>query len=326
MSAYFSMFLAVVLWSLYPLATSEALKTMQSWDLIIAVLTAAYIGSLIITIPYLKSKKILVKAIKIQRNLPPRAYTMLALSGISGVLCNSFFFWALNLAHKGGVALLFEAWPIIAVIVSPILMRKIWKDVSLKEFSIAFIALIGVATIILSDKEISFKLLSNDLSQSVDYSVIGGYILAFAGGYMVAINAVSQAAYSEFFAELKNDFGATLVNQVMGRGVSLIFAFILYMVFANDVAPFVIDWPPVIFIGFGILVLGTSFYTYGLLKSDRPTIHILYYFVPLLAVIWLWIAGETTISFGLAIGGAIILGSNLYLTYANRDKASAVEA
>ncbi len=320
MSAYLSMFIAVILWSLYPLATSQALETMNSWNLIIAVLTAAYIGSLIITIPYLKSKKILSQAINIQRNLPARAYIILMLSGISGVLCNSFFFWALSLAHKGGVSVLYEAWPIIAVIISPILMKKVWREVSLKEFSIAFIAMIGVAFIVISDEEITFNVLSKDLNQSTDYSVIGGYILAFAGAYMVAINAVTQAAYSEYFSDLKNDFGATLFNQVMGRSVSLIFAFILYIVFAKETQPYNIDWFPVIFIGFGVLILGTSFYTYGLLKSDRPTIHILYYFVPLLAVIWLWLAGETSISYGLVIGGIIILGCNLYLAYANRDK------
>ncbi len=321
MPAYVSMFIAIILWSLYPLVTSKALETMVSWDLIIAVMAAAYIGALLIAIPYLKHKKILGKAINIQRNLPSKAYVMLALSGISGVLCNSFFFWALDLAHKGGVSLLYEAWPVIAVIASPMLMRKAFKEVNFKEFLIAIIALVGVAIIILSDKEINFNVLSNNLSQSPDYSVIGGYILAFAGAYMVAINAVSQAAYSEFFSDLKDDFGATLINQVMGRGVSMIFAFILYLIFTDSSSSFVVDWPPVIFIGFGILILGTSFYTFGLLKSDKPTIHILYYFVPLLAVIWLWMAGETTISLGLVVGGAIILGSNVYLAYANRNKA-----
>ena len=320
MPAYISMFIAVLLWSLYPLVTSEALKTMQSWDLIIAVLAAAYIGALLITVPYLKHKGLLGKAIHIQRNLPLRAYIMLMLSGLSGVLCNSFFFWALDLAHKGGVSLLYEAWPVIAVIASPILMRKAFKEVSFKEFSIGLIAMLGVGIIIFSDENISFEFLSSNLNQSPDYSVIGGYILAFAGGYMVAINAVSQAAYSEYFSELKNDFGATLINQVMGRGVSMIFAFLLYLYFSDDTAPYIVDWPPVIFIGFGILILGTSFYTFGLLKSEKPTIHILYYFVPLLAVIWLWLAGETSINFGLIIGGAIILGSNIYLAYIARDK------
>ena len=314
------MFLAVFLWSLYPLATTQALKTMQSWDLIIAVLTVAYIGSLLISIPYLLRKGTFLQAINIQRTLPFKAYLMLILSGVSGVLCNSFFFWALSLAHKGGISILYEAWPVIAVIAAPMLMRKQLNEVSLKEFLVGTIAMLGVAIIIISDEEINFDFFPSDLSKPTDYSAIGGYILAFAGAYMVALNAVSQAAYSEYFADLKDDFSATLVNQVMGRGVSLIFAAALYLYFSDNSGSYIIDWAPVILIGFGILILGTSFYTYGLLKSNRPTIHILYYFVPLFAVLWLWLAGETTINFGLAIAAILIIGSNVYLAYANRAK------
>jgi drug/metabolite transporter (DMT)-like permease len=79
-----------------------------------------------------------------------------------------------------------------------------------------------------------------------------------------------------------------------------------------------IDWAPSLFVGFVVFVLGGTLYTYSLLLSQSPTIHVLNYFVPVLAVIWLWIAGEASINSGLFIGGAIVTVSHIYLVYAGR--------
>jgi drug/metabolite transporter (DMT)-like permease len=86
-----------------------------------------------------------------------------------------------------------------------------------------------------------------------------------------------------------------------------------------------INWGISIFIGFVVFVLGGAFYTYALLLSTSPTIHVLNYFVPVLAVIWLWIAGETTVNGGLVVGGVIVTLCNIYLVYAGR-RAKLAEA
>jgi drug/metabolite transporter (DMT)-like permease len=162
------------------------------------------------------------------------------------------------------------------------------------------------------------------LSSLVDYTVLGGYILAFVGGYMCALNAVTQAAYSEYFQKLGDDFAATLMVQVAGRTCSAVIAAILVFFLRDKSEPFVIDWLSSFFIGFVVMIFGASLYAYSLLKSDRPTIHIMYYFVPLMAVIWLWIFGYTTLNSGIVIGGIIIVVCNIYLALANRKPSSGV--
>ncbi len=321
MPALLSMSLCVVIWSLYPLVASAGLETMGSLEMLVIVLVISSVGSLIIATAYLKQKGLLRKAIEIQSTLPSQAYVMALLSGVCGVFCHVFLFWALSLTHKGGVALIYDSWPIFALIATPFLMKKQWKQVSLKEFIISLIAMVGVALIVFSDEKIDMSFNSFNIQDDFDYKILGGYILAFVGGYMVALVGVSQGAFAEYFNELKDDFGATLISQIWGRTISVIFAIILYMMFSEPHDGFEINLFAVMFIGIGVLIFGGALFTYSLLKANTPTISIMYYFVPVLAVFWLWIAGESTINAGIVTGGAIILVANIYLAVAGR-KAS----
>lgn len=319
MRVLISMSLAVLIWSLYPLAATIGLKSMTSLELILIVYFFSGFGALILAFFYLWKKNLLKATIQIQKTISLRAYVTIIISGIAGVLCHGFFIIALTLANKGGVSLLYESWPVIAVVATPFLMKKTWKEVSLKEFLISMIALIGVAIIILSDKDINiFSSDPKSLTDSMDYTALGGYILAFSGGYMCAVLVVTKGVFAEHFKDLNDDVGTTLVSEVFSRIVSMILMSIIFIFLAQDLNIENIHWGASFFIGFIVFVVGGALYTYGLLKSDRPTVHIIYYFVPVLAVIWLWLVGVTEINAGLFIGGAIVLFANIYLVFAGR--------
>jgi drug/metabolite transporter (DMT)-like permease len=318
MPAVFSMSLCVIIWSLYPLVASLGLETIGGLEMLLIVLVISSISSLLISVVYLTKKGILRQAIEIQNNLPSQAYVMAILAGVTGIFCHIFLFWALSLSHKGGVALLYDSWPIFALIATPFLMKKQWKQVSFKEFLISLIALFGVALIVLSDEKIDINLNSLSLQEDFDFKIIGGYILAFVGGYMVALVSVAQGAFAEYFKDLNNDFGATLISQIWSRTLSVILAIIVYIAFAEPHNDLTINWLPILFIGIGVLVFGSALFSYSLLKANTPTINIMYYFVPVLAVFWLWLAGESTINLGIIIGGTIIFLSNIYLFIAGR--------
>jgi len=321
MPVYTSIGFAILFWSLYPLAASYGLEDMNNWDVILSILVIAAICATIFTTLHLSRKKLISKAIQIHKNLPREAYVMALVSSVSTVLVHTFFLWALYLAHKGGVTLLFESWPIIAVIATPFLMKRSWSSVSGKEIIVSCIALIGVGIIVFTDKSIDFNFNQKDLSSFVDYTILGGYIMALLGAYMSAISIVSQAALAEYFQELGDDFSASITTQISVRILSVILAFLLLIFLRDFNEPFVISWGPVIFIGFFTLTLGASLYSYTLLKTSSPTIHILYYFVPVLAIIWMWLAGQTTLTIGLGIGGAIITACNIYLAWTARRKS-----
>ena len=321
MPVFISMGLVILLFSLYPLVASIGLQTMSSLDMILIVYFFSGFGSILVGFFYLWKKKLLKQVINIQKELSFSAYIPAFVCGVSGVLSHAFFIISLSLANKAGVSLLYESWPIIAVIATPMLMKKAWKEVSLKEVLMSLIALIGVAIIILTDANIDFKGSSVDglnNADNDDYSVLGGYILAFAAAYMTAVLVVTRGTYSENFKSLDDDIASSLVSEIFGRTISMFFMSLAFVYLKDDFYMADVNWAATFFIGFVVFVVGGVLYTYSLLKTDRPTIHIMYYFVPVLAVIWLWVFDESTINSGLLVGGAIILAANIYLVIAGR--------
>lgn len=310
---------AILIWSLYPLAVSVGLNSMDSIEFILIIYVIASIGATIVGIAYLWKKKLFNKAFNIQMSLEKRAYTLIIASGIVGVLCHGFFIIALTLANKAGVSLLYESWPVLAIIASPFLMKKQWNEVSLKEFGVGIFAMVGVAFIIFSDQDLGAPIGETKvLSETSNYTTIGGYILAFAGAYMLALVIIIKGAYSEYFKDLKDDFGATLISEMLSRIVCVIVILTIYIFMDIRISESNIHWGASIFVGFIVFVGGGALYTYALLLSKSPTFHVLNFFVPVLAVLWLWLAGETDVNAGLFIGGAIVTVCNIYLVYAGR--------
>lgn len=318
MHVIISMGLAVLIWSLYPVAASIGLQSTSSAQLIFMAYLFAAIGAPLLAFIYLYQQKLIQKAFTIQKTLPPQAYIIIITSGIVGVLCHGSFIFALTLANKGGVSLLYESWPVFAIIATPFLMKKTWKDVSLKEFIISLIALVGVAIIILSDDSVSFyKNEQRFLSDTMNYNALGGYILAFIGAYMLALVVITKGVYSE---DLKDDFGASMISEMINRVICITIISAVFLLTDIDIVETGMHLAAPFFVGFIVFVVGGALYTYSLLASTTPTFHILNYFVPVLAVIWLWIAGETTVNSGLFIGGGVVLACNAYLVWTGLKK------
>lgn len=322
MTAFLSMSLSVLIWSLYPLAATIGLQSMGSLEMIFIVYYFSGFGAIIVTALYLWKKKLFKRSIAIQKELGWNAYIPVIVSGVAGILCHAFFIISLTMANKAGVSLIYESWPIIAVIATPFLMRKSWKEVSLKEFMVSLLALGGVAIIILSDASISFKE-SMDISQNFDYTALGGYVLAFAGAYMCAVLVVTKGTYSENFNSLEDTMAASFISEVFSRVISMFLISIAFIYLSDDLIISHVNWTATFFVGFIVFVVAGALYTYSLLKTDRPTMHVMYYFVPILAVFWLWIVGEASINSGLFIGGAIVLFANIYLVIEGRKAALA---
>ncbi len=290
---------------------------MTSTQMIMIVYIFSGLGALILTLHYLWIGKNLSRAIDIAKNLPQNAYLTILVSGIAGVMCHAAFIIALTMANKGGVSLIYESWPIIAVVATPFMMKRQWKEVNLREFMVSLVALMGVAIIILSDKAVSLGLEDHTVKET-DYYSLGGYILAFAGAYLCAIHVVTKGVFSEYFKEMNDDFGSTFISEAISRMLSLVFMVAGLSFFSHNVSFIDINWFSTFFIGFIVFVVGGALYTYSLLNAKSPTVHILYYFVPVFAVVWLWVMREAEINAGLFIGGAIVLACNVYLFYTSQ--------
>jgi len=325
MNVLISMTLALIIWSLYPLAAVYGLESMNYMEIIFYVYLWAAIGSTIICFVYLALSKRLRQTWEIQRSLPFKAYGPAFLSGLFAGGSHALFIISLTMTDKAAASLLFEAWPVIALVATPLLMKKKWKKVSFKEFCLGGFALLGVVIVILSDE----KLFSNvqggasDLSQMLDIKQLGGYILAFLGGYLTALFVLLRGVYAQNFSALNNGIASSLISEFVSRVLGFFFFFIVYFIFQdmiglenfqNDVFSL-----PLIFIGGGIFVIGGMLFTYSILNANSPTIHIICYLIPIFAVIWLCLMGKSTLGIGLIIGSVIVVGSNIALYFSQKS-------
>ena len=320
MSVLISMTLAVIIWSLYPLAAVFGLKTMTSLELIILATVISAITSNIFSVIHLKRKNLLRPAIQQYKNFDRSSYFYIAGAAITTLACHALFFTALTMSHKGGVSLIYESWPIIALIATPFLIKKQWKQVSFKEFLVSLIALGGMATVILSDQNIDLPFVSSSEKtlEQVNFAVLLGYIIAFIGAYTCAMSVVLKAVVAQFHKDLNNTIASTSLSEFYTRNIGVALIIIAYPFLHQYINYSNVHWPSVLFIGVFVMFFGGMFYNHSLVNTDRPTIHIIYYLVPLFAVIVLWLSGESTINSGLFIGGMIIVTSNIYLYFAGR--------
>lgn len=321
MSAIISMFIAVLIWSSYPYIAVVAMHDMSSLDLIFFSTLIASLTAAVISLIYFIKRNKLDTALENHKKLPKAAWIAIAASGLTHLMCNGLYFYALSISHKAGVSLVYESWPIIAVIATPFFIRKQWKAVSLQEFIVCFVALLGVIIVVLSNQQIEMSFeMKQDLSQKTDYMTLVGYILAFVGGYACALNIIAKAVVTESFKELGHDNGAIIISEFYSRSIAFIIM-LLFLPFYFDALNFDnIQWWETFYVGFVVFILGGGFYTYSLIHTNSPTIHIFYYFVPLFAVIILWFFGESDVSTGLFLGGSLIVISNIYLQVFGRTK------
>ncbi len=319
------MAIAVFIWGSYPYAAVLGLHTMTGIELVFfTTLTASIIISAIAFFYFLQRGKI-SNLIESHKNLPASAWWTIMANGFTHAICHGFFMVALTMSNKAGVSLIYEAWPVMALIMTPFFFQKKWKEVGLRDFIICLIALGGVLVVILSNTEIETPFSQNkNISTETNYIELLGYVLALLGGYACALSVVLKGVIAERFRDLNYDTGAIIISEVHSRVIAFIIMLIAFLIFAPfSTEPLLqvgnIHWGSVLYVGFVVAILGGGFYTYALINTDNPTIHILNYFVPLIAVLILWMMGESTVNTGIWLGGILIVVANIYLYFSGRS-------
>ncbi len=320
MPVLLSMAIAVLIWGSYPYAAVLALNTMTGLELIFISTIVASLAISLVTVIYFVKNNNIQQVIQGHKSFSKSTWVAIFASGITHIVCNGFFFLALGMSHKAGVSLVYESWPIIAVVATPFFIRKKWKEVGLQEFIVSIIAMCGVVVVILSNEQIDLPFgQSRDLNKEINYVELLGYVVAFLGGYACALNAISKGYVAEVFRTAHHQTGAIIMSEFYSRVIALIIMLISLPLYYQYINWGNIEWLPSIYIGFVVLLLGGFFYTYSLINTDLPTIHILYYFVPLLAVLILWMMGESTVNTGIWLGGILIVVANIYLYFSGRS-------
>jgi drug/metabolite transporter (DMT)-like permease len=111
-----------------------------------------------------------------------------------------------------------------------------------------------------------------------------------------------------------------MVSEMISRLIATFFVLISILGMGLELSIDMSILPLIIFIGIGIFAVGGGAFTYALLIAKNANISLFFYLVPISAVAWLVIFGESLLTVTMIVGGLITIGACVYLMYDNSQK------
>jgi len=310
------MLISVLSWSLYPVIAAWGIETIALWDFIFLTQVFSVISAWIILKLMPSARAVPYKALfeydrKDQRHL---FYNVITFIASQICLLSSFTY-----ISKVGATIAFESWPIFAMYLTPLLMKKGWDKMPSKDFFFSLIALIGIAFILYPEKNNSFFVHENP-----DFFHYGMIVLPLIGGVFMALASSFKAGVAQNI-QIKKHPVISLLSMQVSMGwffIPITGAFSLLWPVATPSVYSVTNLLAVAFVGIVIYTLGSLFYTWALLKSHRSNITVLWYFMPIFSAIWFWVSGLSEITDLIIVGAILVISSNLLIsTRADRKLA-----
>ena len=300
------MMFSVLSWSLFPLVSAWGIDRLSIFDYILWTYVVGLGTSLFILKMMPSAKKAGLPQL---RQLGRRTIAEILIGSLTVLLSFACLLLSFSYMSKAGATVIFEIWPIIAMYISPLLIKKGWEKISRKDMAFSAIAFIGV--IFLLYPEAPGPFLASFLSFHDAYHML----LPLFGGVFMAVASVMKARVSHQLENKKYQITSLLkIQTFFSLGVIVLSV------------PFTLFWPDkqsvftfenimaVAFIGVFIHTLGNVSYTMAVLRSSKANIVVLWYLMPIFSVLWLWLAGQSTITPYIIWGSIFIITANLIMT------------
>lgn len=311
MVAIFYLLFSVIVWSFLPLVGAVVLEKIDQWHFMLwSQLVGLVTTWILLRINALKTGCAYLKFTQLDK----KSHIEFAFSGLCLMLSMACMWKSFSYISKAGATVVYEVWPIFSMFLTPICIKKGWGKLPARDYVYAILAFAGVAFILLPELHQHFF-----LEHSGGIKPFFILLLPFFGGVFMALSSV-------FKARLSYNIGVkdkTLVSMLMVQtycifyGMLFITAFVGLQALSGAITTNTYDWTSIgliVIAGVVINALGSLAYVIGLLKSRKPNIIALWYFMPVFSVIWLFMAGLATITPNIIIGTAAIICSNLLIT------------
>lgn len=326
---------AAFLWSLYPALIAISAGSIGPVAFVLLVHIFCGLSAFLLAWVKIRQRRETFKRIWTEaRSLGVDQWIFLGVVGLVSTLYNFCFVLAMNMTSKIGAAIIIEAWPIIAMFLSPILITKNWTRVRMTDYIAGVLALIGVVMIMGGGEAGTVG------GDSWMRRVFGGDdIVSMIGAFVALIGSISLALSIIFRAEISNrlaqmlsssgkfDLRCSFLGETVCRIAALPSTLLLLLIFPEDTY---LSWSGVgyaMIAGVLIFNIGSVAITLALLRAPSPTINMLYYISPVLAVLWLYLMGQSGMTVSVIFGGVLVILANLMvIAFARRseDKQRAV--
>ncbi len=305
--AVFLMLISVIIWSFYPIIAAFGIEKINIWEFLLwselITLISSYFCLAVI------GKKTKQKPRKIseysKKHNIKAMYTIATFIISQFCLLSSFFF-----ISKAAATIAFESWPIFAIYLAPLMIKKAWDNVRIRDYVYAVIALFGVFLVMYP--EISGKILIGDGSGEWGYMAI---LLPLIGGFFMAISSVLKASLSNEVSDNEKPIMSLFSVQILTKIYSLPILLICVLLFSdwNSVYDFQ-NIVALLLAGIVVQNIGSVLYTWSLLITKKASISVIWYFMPIFSAIWFWITGISEITDFIVVGAMTIISCNLLIS------------
>ncbi|MDE2336992.1 MAG: DMT family transporter [Alphaproteobacteria bacterium] len=291
------MMLAVLSWSLFPLTGVWGTERIGIFDFILWAYVAGFAASGAVYLMMPARKRAALPPLGLQSG---KTAAVLVLAWVAAIL--SFFCLLRSFSYmpRAAATIAFEIWLILAIYVSPLLMKRGWDTISLRDKMFSLLAVAGVLFLLapLAPQLSLFRLL-----------------LPVIGGCCMTVASVIKPQIARRLENRDYPLASLLRIQTLFCGGTALLA-----------VPFACLWPDkqsfydargvaaILFAGTVIFTLGNVFYTLAMLRAQKGNILALWSLKPVLAVLWLWLAGQTGITPLIVLGGIFIIASGMMIS------------
>lgn len=308
------MMFSVLSWSLFPLVSAWGIDQLSVFDYILWTYVVGLAASCLILVAIPKRARASLPQV---RHIDRRLFAEIFIGCLTVLLSFACLLSSFKYLSRTSATVVYEIWPIIAMYITPVLIRKRWEKIVTKDLVFSLLSFIGIAFLLYPEKQDPF------VNGEVVWRDLWRLFLPLLGGIFMAVASVMKSRVSRTMNNKNHPIGSLLKVQIFFS-----FGVVLLSI------PFALFWPDkpsvytadnimaILFIGVFIHTLGNVTYTMAVLKSRKSNIVILWYLMPIFAVVWLWMAGLGDITSYVILGTVCIITSNLMITVrAERSRA-----
>ena len=297
------MMFSVLSWSLFPLVSVWGIQQLSIFDYILWTYVVGFMATGLIFLALPARQKIILPKIS---KIGQKTFTEIFIGCLAALLSFACLLISFSYMSKAVATIVFEAWPVIAVYLAPILIKKGWEKISQRELLFSLLAFAGIDLLLMPQAH----------HQSLTH-----LLLPLAGGILMAAASMLKSRVSHELENKSHPITSLLKTQLLFSGGVILLCI-----------PFSLIWPDkhsvytaenvmaILFTGIAIHTLGNISYTMAILRSVKANIIVLWCLMPVFAVLWLWLAHQTEITSFIILGTIFIMTASL-MTSVKADRS-----
>ncbi len=246
---------------------------------------------------------------RLRRCVTTRPYlAQSALSGFANAASHASLFASFLYINSAASTMLYEVWPIGAIIAIRRLLPDRYQRITLREWVLTGLALAGAGLLVRAE-------LSHGLSVGAHQTkpIIHGLILALVSALLMAVSSSLDASLCHKLRDVVDPLLQPVITQNVVKAFSSTGAIVAGIVIFHAGPPAASAIGLAAVVGVAIIALGVVTYHAGNILAQSAAVNSLWYLTPVLSLLWLCAFHGVTVSPEVALGAMIILGANIVL-------------